>query len=670
MAADTRSLWVRLGFKGKDYEDGIKRVQGKTSGLHNQFKKLGVLIGGVFAVSKIWQFGKAVLNVGATFQKFNAILTNTFGSAQEARIEMMMIQEFASKTPFQIEKLTNSYIKLVNRGFKPSKEEMRKLGDVAASTGKDFDQLVEGMLDAMVGEFERLKEFGIKARTEGENVVFAFKGIETTVPKTEAAIRDYILSLGDAEGISGSMAAISETLGGKISNLGDNWDMMLNAMSERTDGVFNNAIDLLNRLTASITRAIKGQEKLSREALYQEIAFEIDNAKKRIADLTKEYQSADPKLSTYGARMKAIDAILTDYNDDLDIHKARLDSIAKRQEQWLPGGEPLFEWEDEAHRIFLESLIDAIEKLRSQTEKEPDQIGIIVGLEKKLKSLKDARKDALSESDVMEYNKQIAELQQRIKDLSNVPPPELKTEDLIGDIPSADEMWEAAQDEKKPKFTFDFEEPDLEDSLAKTERDWEQSWDHLVNLAQKKAQAIADVTGALGSHISGIFSSVSQLYSANMQNEIEQAEATAKAQGKSEEWLAKRKEDIERKYAKKQQSLSIAQAYINIAQGVTKALAQGGILGIALSSMVLAAGMVQIAAIKAQKLGYGGYVTKPGAFIVGDTGEEVVNLPAGAAVTPMRNMGGDIRIQLDWEQRGENLYAAIKEVERKMGNIG
>jgi hypothetical protein len=50
---------------------------------------------------------------------------------------------------------------------------------------------------------------------------------------------------------------------------------------------------------------------------------------------------------------------------------------------------------------------------------------------------------------------------------------------------------------------------------------------------------------------------------------------------------------------------ALANAVINTAQGVTKALAQGGILGPALAATVVAAGAVQIAAISAQKLATG-----------------------------------------------------------------
>jgi len=179
-----------------------------------------------------------IIDVTAMFQKFRAVLTNTFGNRNEADEALRNISDFAANTPFQIEELTESFVKLANRGFKPSMDEMRKLGDLASSTGKSFGQLTEAVLDAETLEFERLKEFGIKAKKNGDMVAFTFKGVTTSVKATGAEIRKYILSLGDMQGVSGSMAAISKTMGGQISNLKDNFTQLLNVIGTR----FNSAI--------------------------------------------------------------------------------------------------------------------------------------------------------------------------------------------------------------------------------------------------------------------------------------------------------------------------------------------------------------------------------------------------------------------------------------------
>jgi len=66
-------------------------------------------------------------------------------------------------------------------------------------------------------EFERLRSLvlGLKA---GRSSYIYIQRSKQQVDFTAESIQNYVLSLGDLKGVSGSMAAISETLGGKMSN--------------------------------------------------------------------------------------------------------------------------------------------------------------------------------------------------------------------------------------------------------------------------------------------------------------------------------------------------------------------------------------------------------------------------------------------------------------------
>ena len=225
----------------------------------NSLSQIGGMLTGLFAIGSILNFGKAIIDTTAKFETMAAVLTNTLGSASQAQMAMQMITKFASETPFSVEELTGAFVKLANQGFKPSYEEMRKLGDLASSTGKSFNQLAEAILDAQTGEFERLKEFGIKASKEGDKVTFAFKGVATTVGNTSESIQKYLLSLGDLEGVSGAMAAISKTLEGKISNLGDAWTTFMKNLGEANTGPLKTTIDLFGQMLAKVNSLLQGK---------------------------------------------------------------------------------------------------------------------------------------------------------------------------------------------------------------------------------------------------------------------------------------------------------------------------------------------------------------------------------------------------------------------------
>ena len=209
--------------------------------------KVGNIVAGAFAVGSIVSFGKGVIDATSEFQKFEAVLSNTLGSSSAAQLALSQIQEFAATTPFQINELTGAFVKLANQGFKPNIDQMRLLGDLASSTGKSFDQLAEAILDAQTGEFERLKEFGVRAAVAGDQVTFTFKGIKTQVDNTSEAIRGYVLSLGAAEGVSGSMEKISGTLGGRISNVQDSFTQLQTTIGQINGGVLFTFVGLLQK---------------------------------------------------------------------------------------------------------------------------------------------------------------------------------------------------------------------------------------------------------------------------------------------------------------------------------------------------------------------------------------------------------------------------------------
>lgn len=246
------SLWFKSGLDNtklkrdtKEASDLISNMSAKTVSdskkMEDSFSGVGkalALVGGTAAIGLL---GKQILDTTAKFEKFGIVLRNSLGDTR-GNASLDMIAEFAATTPFQLDEVTASFVKMANQGFVPTREEMVKLGDVASSTGKSFDQLTEALLDAQTGQFERLKEFGIKASSQGDKVTFSFKEQLTTVDNTNTAIQKYILSLGDLKGIAGANALISESLTGQLSNLEDKLSMMFNTIGSANKGFLYEAV--------------------------------------------------------------------------------------------------------------------------------------------------------------------------------------------------------------------------------------------------------------------------------------------------------------------------------------------------------------------------------------------------------------------------------------------
>ncbi|TDL99620.1 MAG: hypothetical protein C4K58_06930 [Flavobacteriaceae bacterium] len=242
-AAGVADLSVDKFSKGlSNTETRANRLKGVLGGMKGA---IAAAFTGV-AAAAIFSVGSNIVSVTAEMQKFEAVLTNTFQSAEKGKKAIGFITNFAAKTPFQVDELTDSYVKLVNRGFSPTYSEMTKLGDLASSTGKGFGQLTEAILDAGTGEFERLKEFGVTAHKSGDKIKFSFKGVTTTVQDSEASIRNYILSLGDLKGVQGTAAIVANTLGGRLSNLKDSWTQLAAKIGSASSGILYSAIATLS----------------------------------------------------------------------------------------------------------------------------------------------------------------------------------------------------------------------------------------------------------------------------------------------------------------------------------------------------------------------------------------------------------------------------------------
>lgn len=245
---DNNTLQADANKSASIFKDLGSQAQTECDSMASFIKGIGTALGVAFGVSEIVNFGRKMIEVTGQFQTFRAVLENTLGSPIAAGNAMEMVQDFAASTPFQVDTLTNSFVKLANQGFIPTVEQMTLLGDLASSMGKGFDQLTEAIIDAQTGEFERLKEFGIRASKEGETVTFTFKEQATQVDFTASSIRDYILSLGELEGVQGANAKIAATLTGQMSNLQDGITQMINNIGQSSSGVLSGAISSVSYL--------------------------------------------------------------------------------------------------------------------------------------------------------------------------------------------------------------------------------------------------------------------------------------------------------------------------------------------------------------------------------------------------------------------------------------
>ena len=159
-------------------------------------------------------------------------LRTVTGSAAGAKDAFNALEGLASRLPVSIPEITDAFIKMKALGLNPTESALISFTNTASAMGKNLNQFVEAVADASTGEFERLKEFGIRASQSGENVAFTFQGVTTKIKKNANDITAYLQNIGNTT-FAGAATARMEELDGQISNLSDSWDTLFRTINEK-----------------------------------------------------------------------------------------------------------------------------------------------------------------------------------------------------------------------------------------------------------------------------------------------------------------------------------------------------------------------------------------------------------------------------------------------------
>ncbi len=180
---------------------------------------------------------------------------------------------------------------------------------------------------------------------------------------------------------------------------------------------------------------------------------------------------------------------------------------------------------------------------------------------------------------------------------------------------------------------------------------------------KKSREEITEASFNLASNTLGIFSGVNEVESSRLKQRTKERIELVDEQERqgilTKRQAERAKEKIEKDSLKRQRALSreaqkyaYAEAVINVAQGITKAFAQGGVLGFITGAAVAAAGGVQIAKINAQEFEEGGFPSLggPSGTLIrvneGGRQEAVLNANAtrrlGRTAINQLNQGGNV----------------------------
>ena len=222
-----------------------KRTGRQSKSITTSMVKLGA---GIFAVDKAASMAAGALSrmvrdVSA-FQTLSVELKVATGSVVQADAAFAMLQQTAKILPSSLQDLTTGFVRLKNMGLDASSESLVSFSNTAAAMGKSLKQFVEAVADANTREFERLKEFGILARNEGEKIRFVFRGVTTEVDNSSADIVKFLTDIGNTE-FAGAATEQIDTLAARFTKLQDSIFNLNIAFGEGASGVLGDFVKYL-----------------------------------------------------------------------------------------------------------------------------------------------------------------------------------------------------------------------------------------------------------------------------------------------------------------------------------------------------------------------------------------------------------------------------------------
>lgn len=276
MAENVGSISYDVDINTSKLLDGERKVAASMDKIGSKATAISSAVTAAFAAISLGSFITKLVEVQRQFDILNAGLITATGSVEAAGAAFEALQKFAATTPYSIDQAVTAFTRLKNLGLDPSIKSLTAYGNTASAMGKDLMQMVEAVADASTGEFERLKEFGIRASKQGDNVSLTFKGVTETVKFSSENIQKYLLKLAETN-FSGAMEERAKTLDGALSNLGDSWDQLFLTISKSGIGeniadaarVGSSALDVLGRTINSVdddSKTIRNNDHLKRWA--------------------------------------------------------------------------------------------------------------------------------------------------------------------------------------------------------------------------------------------------------------------------------------------------------------------------------------------------------------------------------------------------------------------
>jgi len=312
------SIRSKVDSLGEQGSKAFTSIDSAAAAVRSRLANLYTAVGALVAA-----FGTSMLvKVPALFESITAQLKTLTRSSSGAQDAMNWVTDFAKRTPYELDKVSQAYSKLASYGFDP-KTILEPIGNAASGMQKELDQAVEAYADATRGEFERLKEFGVNAATVGNQVTFTWmqngQQMEKTVTKNADSISKALTGIWN-DMFKGGMDEQMSTFTGRVSNM---FDALTRGIQKfMGSGLFDGIKQKISEVTDAVEQVSKSGQL---EEWGKKAAAGLDyvwGAAKRLVEMVTQF------VTDYGGLIKIV-ATVAAFNLAVGAFGSLLSAVTK-----------------------------------------------------------------------------------------------------------------------------------------------------------------------------------------------------------------------------------------------------------------------------------------------------------------------------------------------------
>lgn len=230
--------------------------------LMSAFTAIGQVIGGKFMINMAKGMWKEIDSVGSKILDLKIQLEGMLGDDQ-GNSSFNYLSELASQVPGDVGDMITAYKSLVNQGIYPTENAMKSLTTFAISQGHDVERLSQAITSAQMGQFMRLKAFGVQVNKNGNKLTMSFRGQTKTINNTKQAITDYMASLGELPGMAELAEKRMATLTGMQDKFRDSMNLIKFTIYEQLNKTLAPLFEKFNKIVDGIQKWVEVNPQLA-----------------------------------------------------------------------------------------------------------------------------------------------------------------------------------------------------------------------------------------------------------------------------------------------------------------------------------------------------------------------------------------------------------------------